>query len=627
MIGLFGLYRRDPAAPADPGPLVRRHRAGYAIHAPVGHGAALGRAAHRHDAARGLAAAAGVSVAAIGDIYNAVDFVASDRSAPQPTCATATSYDPAPAVLDLYRAGKLDRLAEANGQFCAAIYDAPSHRLTLVTDRHALFPLHVWRRDGEAVFGSMIYAMLGDERIPRKADRDALAQLFTMQRTVGGYTSVAGVEALPAACIWQIDCAGIRERRYWKLAWRAPDFDRTGCSRALNAAMRAAVGRAAAGGRAGLLLSGGVDSRWVLAAASKGSLSCWTTASFAGNPELKLAQEVARLCGAEHHPAIVAPEATLTVHDDTVIESNGLYPASTQFSVFLPPVGAACDTLLSGHGLDYTLRGYYLPSRFLEIGGSRTRLPALRSIPPRPTGADVLYNLRQGPPRATIDRIVAPAQRERWWKSQEEAMQTVLAPWLASDDPYNAWDAFILHAVSKHYAFTGMMSVRAAANLRLPAFDAEVMGVYLRMPPAWRCAGRPVQRALRTLSPELARLPNANTYFAADLHPWAEIAALVARGALRRVGLATRPEVPTSMHSAGSWQDIPGLFRDDPGHRARFKSMRANLDELGFGLFDLDQLGACIDEHLDGRGKHTKLLRQLLTHEAWVRLFGIAGHA
>jgi asparagine synthase (glutamine-hydrolysing) len=618
MIGLFGLYHRDASAPADLGAMAQRHRAGYAVHAPAGHGAALGRAAHTHDAKRGLAAENGVTVATLGDIYNAREL--SPR-------AGVDSYDPAPAILDLYRNGALDRLAAANGQFCAGIYDAPQHRLTLVTDRHALHPLHVWLRDSEAVFASMIYVLLGDARIPRKANREALAQLFTMQRTVGGYTSVAGVEALPAACIWEIDRGGVRERRYWQLAWKQPDFDRAGCSEALDRALRAAVTRAVNGGRTGLLLSGGVDSRWVLGAAPKGALSCWTTASFAENPELKLAQAIAQFCGAEHHPAVVRPEDTLAVHDATTIESNGLYPASTSFSVFLPPVGAACDTLLTGHGLDYTLRGYYLPSKFLAIGGSHTRLPALRPIAARPTGADVLANLRQGPPRETIDRIVRPDLGDFWWKSQEDAMQRVLAPWLGSDEPYNAWDAFILHAVSKHYAFTGMMSVRAAANLRLPAFDAEVMDVYLRMPPAWRCAGRPVQLALRALSPELARLPNANTHFRADLHPWLEIAALVLRGGLRRVGLAGRPEKPSAAHSAGSWQDIGGLYREDPGHRTRFIQIRDNLDALGFGLFDLDRLKDCIDEHLAGRRKHTKLLRQLLTHEAWVRLFGIEGHA
>jgi hypothetical protein len=323
----------------------------------------------------------------------------------------------------------------------------------------------------------------------------------------------------------------------------------------------------------------------------------------------------------------VSPERTLDVLDSTAIENNGLYPVSTQFSVFMPAVGAACDRVLSGHALDYTLRGYYLPSRFLQFGGSRTRLPMLRPIPRCPTGADVLYNLRQGPPIATLRRIINQEWREHWWRSQESAMQAALAPWLASDEPYNAWDAFILHSVSKHYAFTGMLSVRAATNLRIPAFDADVIDIYLRMPPAWRCSGRAVQLALRATSPGLARLSNANTNFPADLHPWLEIGGLTLRGGLRRLGLAARPDVPTNMHSAGSWQDSPGLYRGDPGYRARLMGIRNRLDALSYGLFDVDALRACIDEHLDGRANHTKLLRQLLTHDAWVRCFGITGTA
>lgn len=617
MIGLFGLYRRDAQASADLTPLTRRVREGYSVEARTGAGAGLGRVAHPCDAGQGYAKDGGVTVIALGEIYNREKFLVDG----------AGSRDPAPIIAALYRDGQLDRLAEANGQFCAAIYDADAHRLTLITDRHALFPLHVWHRDGEVVFATIIYLLLGDPRVSRHADQRALAQLFTMQRTVGGITSVAGVEALPAACIWEADRSGTRERRYWELAWRKADFTAGECSAVLDRAFRSAVVRQSDGARTGLLLSGGIDSRWVLGAAPRGSLSCWTTASFLDNPEFKLAQAIAAICGAEHHAALVAPEDTLLVHDDAVIEGNGLYPASPQFSAFMPRVAAECDTVLSGHGLDYTLRGYYLPARFLDIGGSHTRLPVLRRIPARPTGADVFYNLRQGPPMATLRRIISPAWREQWWRSQEESMQQVLEPWLSSDDPYNAWDAFILHAVSKHYAFTGMMSVRASTNLRLPAYDAEVIDVYLRMKPAWRCSGRPVIDALRTLSPKLAKLPNANTHFAADREPWLDVASLVTRGAMRRLGLAKRPGVPSSLHSAGSWQDVSGLYRDGSAHRARFSEIRERLDALTFGVLDADQLRACIDEHLDGSATHTKLMRQILTHDAWVRHFGISGHA
>jgi hypothetical protein len=296
-------------------------------------------------------------------------------------------------------------------------------------------------------------------------------------------------------------------------------------------------------------------------------------------------------------------------------------------AAFLPAVGAACQTILTGHGLDFTLRGYYLPARFAEIGGSRTRLPTLRPIPKRPNGADVLHSLRQGPPLATIRRIVAKQWLDEWWNGQASAMDALLRPWLDSDEPYNAWDAFILHALSKHYAFTGMMATRAVANLRLPAFDGDVFDIYLRMPPSWRCDGKMVKRALGHLSPAAASLPNANTHFRADLDPWLEVVGLMARAGLRRLGLAKRPRTPSAYHSSGSWQDVTALYRDESHHRARFLEIRQRLDALTFGVMDSDALSACIDEHLDGRAKHTKLLRQLLTHDAWVRTFGIAGAA
>ena len=47
-------------------------------------------------------------------------------------------------------------------------------------------------------------------------------------------------------------------------------------------------------GSAGLLLSGGIDSRLILGSAVQGTLSSWTVASYEDNPELAIAQSVAR---------------------------------------------------------------------------------------------------------------------------------------------------------------------------------------------------------------------------------------------------------------------------------------------------------------------------------------------
>ncbi|MCX7353289.1 MAG: asparagine synthase-related protein [Alphaproteobacteria bacterium] len=617
MIGLFGLIGARPDEPVSSAPMAATLAPGYAVARHDGAGASFGRAAHQHDGTGLAVSRDGQRIAvAIGEIFNLAEI------AETPSPGNLAEF-----ALHLAQARKWHALARANGLFSFAVYDRTTHRLTLVTDHHASFPLHVWQGGGTIAFAGQIFTLLGHAAIPRKADAAVLPQLFTTQRTFGSGTPVAGVEALPAGCVWEADAQGVRTERYWRLAWRRRDFDLEDGARLLAEALRRAGTRQTSDTNVGLLLSGGLDSRLVLAAAPHGTLSCWTTASYPDNPELAIARATASMFGAEHHQLIVEPAGTLAVLDQTVIDANGLYPASTAMSAFLPDVGRVCHTILTGHGLDFTLRGYYLPARFAEIAGSRTRLPALRPIPARPTGADILNSLRQGPPRATVARIVAPSWRTHWWAGQAETLQEVLAPWLDSDEPYNAWDAFILHALSKHYAFTGMMATRAVGNLRMPSFDAEVFDVYLRMPPAWRCNGKMVKHAIRHLSTDAARMTYANTGFRTDLDPWLEVSALLGRAALRRLGLARRPVLVDRTHSAGSWHDAAALYREDPGHRRRFQEIRQRLDALSFGVLDIDGLAACIDEHLDGRASHAKLMRQLLTHDSWVRNFRIAGSA
>lgn len=615
MLGIYGTFTADRERPVDIADMAATVPSSFADERTEGAGCALGVTGHRHGVGFSHWREGSYIAVAVGEIFNVPELLDGVVEPPDNGLAAV--------LVELEKAGRLDRLAEANGLFSAAIYKREAHRLTLVTDRLATFPLHMWRQDGEVSFAGQIYTLLGDARIARKADPGALAQLFTMQRTVGTVTPIEGVEALPAATIRVIGPGGIEDRRYWRLVWKKTDFGLRDGAVELATALEAALQRQTSGEGNGLLLSGGVDSRIVLGAAPTGSLSCWTTASYEANPELAMAGQIAEMLGAKREPLVVAPEDTLPVLDQTVIDSNGMYPASTPMSTFLPKVAEKCTSILTGHGIDYTLRGYYLPSKFISILGSRTRYPALRSVAKRPTGADVLANLRQGPPRQTLERIVAPSKREFWWSSQGDAMDETLAPWLQDGDPYNAWDAFILHAVSKHYAFTSMMAVRAVGNLRIPAFDNDVFDVYLRMPPAWRCSGRMVQLAMRLLSPALARIPNANTHFRADLNPTLEVAALLGRAALRRMRILKRPMVPTEMHSVGSWQDLGALLRDGPRHRQRLTEIRGRLDALSGILLNPDAVALCIDEHLEGSRSHTKLLRQLLTHDAWVRCFGV----
>lgn len=608
MIGIFGTIEAQPDSPASVASMTRRLDDRFENDVFELYGAALGHAYHVGGAGGGSA------VSEDGNHY----LVFSGEIFGKGTRAEVASF-----LLDTLIAEDAGALAEINGQFCAAFYDKTRHRLSLITDRLCTFPIHIWRSDNCIAFASHIHTLIGDERVPREADPAAIAQLFTMQRTIGRITPMRSIEALPAASRVDLSPGSYRETPYWELKWRAPEFTRRDGPAVLAEALRNAMVRQSVGDDVGVMLSGGLDSRLVLAAAPNGGLTSWTTASYAENPELEIARNIAELFDSPHHSIIVDPEDTLEYTEPATVAADGMYPSSNGYYALASAAAQGCRVALTGHGLDYTLRGYYLPAKFISIGGSNTRYPGLRSIPARPTGRDVLENLRQGPPNATIRRIVHAPFADEWWAGQARAMDDVLTPWLTSDDPYNAWDAFLLHAVSKHYAFTGMQAIRAFSDLRMPAFDNDVFDVYLQMTPNWRCQGRMTQQALQILSPEGARIPNANTQFRCDLDPRVEIAALLARGVLRRMRVLKRTVLPSAAHSEGSWQNLSALYRGADGFRTRLTEVRNRLDVLSCGALDPDGMAQCIDEQLAGSAKHDKLIRQLLTHDAWAREYGI----
>ena len=619
MIGLFGLYHRDTDRPVDLSSMAASVPSRYAVEATSGHGAQVGRTTIRLDLGSDafVSSDGNVKAVSMGEIFNAQDLWTGQGS--------ITPREVAKLVTHLSKTGNLSRLAEANGLFCVAVYDSLNHRLTLITDRHASYPLHVWHDDDDVAFGGQILTLIGHDRVSRKADFLGIAQIFTTRRTAGRQTTLSGIEALPAACIWQVDRQGIKESTYWKLAWAPARFSKHEAASMIANALRNAVKRQTASESPGLLLSGGLDSRAVLAAAPRGSLPCWTTASYVDNPELSTARHVAAAFGAPHDSILVDPADTLDMLEPTVAESSGLYGASTSFSLFLSDIPDTCDAYLTGHAIDYTLRGMYLPARFLRFRSSNTRLPILSRLPKEPKGADVLRTLRHGLPRDFVTSTVAPKHRERWWREQEAHLDDLLQPWRHTGQPADAWDAYTVHAISKHYTFTGMMSCRARGLLRIPALDNDVFDLFLQLPAEWRVSGDVVKMALRLLSDEAADIPNANTKFRADTKAWPEVIGQIGNAVLQKLHLKKRLKAPGYGRSTGSWANVGELYRNDPAHRQRFSDIRARIDHLSLGILDVDACARHIDNHLNGYANNEKLLRQLLTHDVWVRSFGVEG--
>ena len=514
-----------------------------------------------------------------------------------------------------------DKLAEINGLFSAVVYRKKINTLSFVSDRLGSWPLFIYKNESSYIFSNNLYLLLGHNEIKPTVNKNAIVQLFTYQRTFGSNSNVEDIKLFSPATVTNVNKNGVEHYKYWQLEFRKPAYKKKELPFILAESLKEVLIEQAEGG---LLLSGGLDSRLILAGSGEKSLSCWTTASYEENPELKLARSMAEKLNFEHKSLIVNPSSTLDVLDETVIANNGIYPASTQMSAFLPRIKQEKQILLTGHGLDYMFRGYYLPSRYFTFLGANTRFPMLKKFNKEFSGKLLLQNLRQGPPLKTVSRIFGGEKTFREHRIMlEEQLESDLNFWLNSAYPENAWDAFILNSVSQHYAFTSMMAIRDRAVLRIPAFDNRILDIYLNMLPEWRISGDLTFKTLKILSPTLSNFNNANTLMSANINPFLESILLILRGGLRKFGIINRPNIPTKMHSSGSWQNSSMLYRMDRNHINRFKQIKNRLDWLSCGIFSADAMLDCINEHLNNERDHTKLLRQILTHDAWMRIIKI----
>lgn len=184
-------------------------------------------------------------------------------------------------IVHLYEEHGEDVFQELKGQFALALVDFTKRTVFLARDRVGICPLH-WSQQGDwLVFGSEIKALLASGEVAAAADPRGLDHMFTFFAMGARRTMFEGVNSLLPGHYLKIEFrqdarrTEIRERRYWDFDFPdagqeedpedsnklIEDFEAT-FRRAVEIRLRADVPVVG-------YLSGGVDSAYVLANASK----------------------------------------------------------------------------------------------------------------------------------------------------------------------------------------------------------------------------------------------------------------------------------------------------------------------------------------------------------------------
>lgn len=370
---------------------------------------------------------------------------------------------------------------DLDGEYQIAVLHAATRSLLLLNDRFGALPLYIASASRSTAFAGGVRGVLVAPGIAAEPDGEAIREAVTFGGyRLGGRTNVRGVSMVSPASAVTISPAGVQSRRYWTWS-ELRDGDATDADELLEQMREtwsAAIARRLDGARRpGLTLSGGLDSRAILAEVTR-QATVPTTALTYGVPhcdDVTIARRAARASGARWDLYELYGDDWLARRSARVLETDGLMdlvdlmhtePLAVMPSAFDLHLSGYIGDAVAGSTLFFTDR----PEDFLATMpyyGGELAMPYADAV----AKASELIAATPGPARFAPYEHKLPQSTNR-----------ITA------------------------------AARPFATVRRPFVDYAFFDVCQRVPAAWRARQQWRERWLVSTYPELfARIPNQQT--------------------------------------------------------------------------------------------------------------------
>jgi asparagine synthase (glutamine-hydrolysing) len=496
-----------------------------------------------------------------------------------------------------------------HGSFAAVLWDAPNRRLMLTNDRFGMKPLYYAALPGGLLVASEIKALLVDPALPRRPNVRGIAQFFTYGQLLGEDTLLEAVALLPAAGWLTYDVASGRLtlERYGRLAaGPAADAATPDMLDRIGAAFQRAVDRRVQGtARLGLSLSGGLDSRTILAAIGPEHPVTTVCLGMEGSIDHRSAEAMARLAGRPHH-RYVLDTAFLARFEDhmrhMVHLTDGHYLCQCIVLPTLP--------LYRELGIEVLLRGH--AGELLHMDKAYNFSLDRHALGLREAAgleAWLFRHLRAYMLEAAGDALFAPAYQSELDALARESLRDCLRESAGIEPPlHRVWHLFITQRLRRETALS-MVEFGSVVETRLPYLDHELIDTLLAAPPGLKLGETIQAHILRRRMPAFLDVVNANTGTRLG-------AGRLARGLAR---LRLKVLAKLGVRGYQPYERLGRWLRED----LRSLVGRLLLSErcLGRGVFNPPAVKAVVGDHLAGRRNHTFLLLAMMIFELGQREF------
>jgi asparagine synthase (glutamine-hydrolysing) len=481
-------------------------------------------------------------------------------------------------IITHYKTDSLHRLfAGADGVFIVLIYDSVQQKLTLVTDRYGIKPFYLYAKNNTLIFAPELKCFPFFKEFDLKIRADVVNSFIDLEHFMGTATWFEQVELVEPATIYtyHVQQAKLSGEQYW--TWAGVKFNRVALPEAAEELARlltrAIKKRAYGDYRVGVALSGGFDSRAILATIRDQKPTTYTF-GIAGSADVTIARKVAALAGVKNVHYEMHVTDWLQKRFSGVWKIDGmLNMVHMHYSHLMDEIPKIIDVNISGFVGDGVLGQNYIVKKGKKFLDTRIT----DSIARHYYGDYIRFSNPDNP----------------YFN-------------IAKTDPYLFYN--------RGRRLTGLGLEEAAKTIpqRVPFMDIDLLDFVYTLPDEYREGNKVYHYALMLLYPEFYKgIPHANTGMSINLNP-----GIIYQGRkkIHRLMYA----VKYKLGIATNYTDVHNWIKE-PKTAGFVRALLNPKTALypNFTSSDFSQL--YLEPHLAGKEKMLKRLMGAITIEIWLQ--------
>ena len=457
-------------------------------------------------------------------------------------------------------------------------------------------------------------ALLKVPGVAKSYNMRALADLFHFGFVLGNKTLFSEIHLLPPASLLHFDgqrgsCA---VQSYWALdSLFTPRGTSAGtlADQEIAAAFMTAVDRRYdVSEPIGISLSGGLDSRLILAALGERAQGMPSyTLGLQGCRDQVLTEKMARLVGTNHSFLELRAEDLgdfKSLAETLVSLSDGFYHPheATEKKALEYFEKAPFRIVLRGHAGEVAKASLAYP---LQVTSALDQMSSRQQVL-----GFILRSANLGIQGISPEKLFSPSMADLVKEGPAKTLEDTLSGLNVDLSPADTCLYCYIHEWVRRQVVASLAIFRTQTEIRLPFMDEDFLGTVLQLPLQKRYAGEVHKALVQIYKPELANIPDSNT------------GAPLTAGKMRLF-------FSDKINSVLKRISLPGYRHYTEYEDWQRNQFRASLENILFdprtldrGLYHPDALKTTFEEHVQGKRSCAKLLGTIAGIELYMRLCG-----